>query len=71
MVDTAKLRYYISIRGETISSFGNALGISKASLYRKMKRKTEFTREDIQKAISFLRLSSNEIMEIFFDEKVS
>ena len=70
-MDTAKLRYYISVRGKTVNSYGDALGISKAALYRKMNRKTEFTREEIQKTIIFLKLSDVETMEIFFTQKVS
>ena len=70
-MDCAKLRYYITIRGKNIELYGKALEISKSTLYRKMSRKTEFTREEIQKTISFLKLSDREIMEIFFKEKVS
>lgn len=52
-MDVAKLRYYISIREETIGSYSEALGISKTALYRKMNKKTEFTRNEIQKTIDF------------------
>lgn len=70
-MNIAKLRYYISIRGKSIASYEEILGISKATLYRKMHHQTEFTREEIQKTIKFLKLSDSETMEIFFTEKVS
>ena len=70
-MDTAKLRYYIEIRGKTISSYGAALGVSKTALYRKMRKETEFTREEIQKTMKYLELSDNETIEIFFTPKVS
>lgn len=66
-----KLRYYIAERGKTLTDFEAALGISKAALYRKMNGKSEFTREEIQKAIFWLGLSDEETMAIFFSDKVS
>lgn len=66
-----KLRYYIADRGRTLNDFKEALGISKTALYRKMNGKSEFKREEIQKAIFWLRLSNEETMAIFFNDKVS
>ncbi|MCD7837901.1 MAG: DUF739 family protein [Clostridiales bacterium] len=70
-MDANKLRYFIADRGETLSTYEMALGISKTALYRKMKGKTEFTREEIEKTIHFLNLSKEDTMSIFFAQKVS
>ncbi|MCI9387574.1 MAG: hypothetical protein K1W36_06735 [Lachnospiraceae bacterium] len=68
-MDTNKLRYYIADRKKSLSEFGNALCISHSALHRKMKGETEFTRKEIQTTITFLNLSCNEVMDIFFCTK--
>ena len=70
-MDANKLRYYIANRGRNISDLEKAIGISKTALYRKMRGKTEFTREEIQKIIDYLGLSDAETIEIFFGPEVS
>lgn len=70
-MDTNKLKYFLAARGETLSSYEQALGVSKTALYRKMKGKTEFTREEIEKTIRFLHLTEADTMSIFFSSRVS
>ncbi len=70
-MDIAKLKYYLYARKKTIGMYEAALGISRTALYRKMHQQTEFTREEIQKTITFLGLKDDEIIEIFFTKKVS
>ncbi|MCD8381896.1 MAG: hypothetical protein LUC30_03115 [Clostridiales bacterium] len=65
------LRYYIAERGQTLAAYNQALGISKTALYRKMKGSSEFTREEIEKTIRFLRLNEDETMTVFFGPQVS
>ena len=43
----------------------------KSALYRKMYRKSEFTRAEISILITYLEIDVEQAMEIFFDEKVS
>lgn len=70
-MDANRLRYYIADRGKTVTDVENALGISRTALYRKMNQKSEFTRDEIQGLITFLGLSNEETMSIFFTDKVS
>lgn len=45
----------------------NELGISRSATYRKIRGQTEFTRSEIKQLITFLGLSSEEVMNIFFN----
>ncbi len=70
-MDVNKLKYYIADRGESLSTYERALGISKTALYRKMRGQTEFTRDEIEKTIRFLRLSEADTISVFFNDVVS
>ena len=66
-----KLKAAIVARGETLSNTARAIGVSKSAFYRKMHRQTEFTRGEINSIASYLDLSDEELISIFFTEKVS
>lgn len=70
-MDVNKLRYFIADRGMNMAAYEQALGISRTALYRKMSGKTEFTRDEIEKTIVFLRLSEADTISIFFNSVVS
>ena len=70
-MDANKLKYYIADRGESLTTYKQALGISKTALYRKMRGQTEFTRDEIEKTIRFLRLSEADTISVFFNDVVS
>ena len=65
------LKSQIVLNHKNISDVAEKLKISKSALYRKMKGKTEFTRQEISIIIKYLGLSVDLAMEIFFKEKVS
>ncbi|WP_102342646.1 helix-turn-helix domain-containing protein [Galactobacillus timonensis] len=48
-----------------------AIGISKASFYRKISSKTEFTRDEISDISRILSLDASDVMAIFFGNEVS
>lgn len=70
-MDANKLKYYIAARGKTLADVETALKIGKATLYRKINGKTEFTLLELRRIIILLGLSVDEIMEIFFADLVS
>lgn len=58
-------------KGFSIKEFSKQTEIKKTALYRKLSGKTEFNRIEIERIAEVLKLSSDEIRNIFFDEKVS
>ena len=70
-MDVNKLKYFIADRGESLSTYEQALGISRTALYRKMRGQTEFTRDEIEKTIRFLRLNEADTISVFFNDVVS
>lgn len=70
-MDKYKLEYFIRARNLNQTSFCKSLGISKTAYYRKTNGKSDFTREEILKIADILDLSGDEILEIFFVQKVS
>ena len=65
------LKSQIALKGKTFKEIATKLKISKSALYRKMYRKSEFTRSEISILITYLEIDVEQDMEIFFDEKVS
>lgn len=65
------LKAQIVLKGKTFKEIANELKISKSALYRKMYGKSEFTRAEISILITYLEISIEQAMEIFFAEKVS
>ncbi len=65
------LKSQIVLHDKKISEVAEILNISKSAFYRKLKGKTEFTRQEIEILIKCLGLSIEMAMEIFFNEKVS
>ncbi|MBE7032912.1 MAG: hypothetical protein E7406_01645 [Ruminococcaceae bacterium] len=61
------LRSKIVAKGMKIDQFCRETGIKKTSLYRKLSGKTQFTRGEIERIIIELELTSEEIMDIFFE----
>lgn len=65
------LKGKIIAAGMSLADFSKRSGIKKNSIYRKLSGKTEFSRSEIEKISDILNLSCNEIMQIFFANKVS
>lgn len=68
-MDQLRLKYEIKRNGYSIDDFCKALSINRATFYRKVGGKSEFTQSEIQKAIELLHLESP--MDIFFTKEVS
>lgn len=60
------LRQKMLERGIQCKDITDYLRISASATARKMNNKTEFTQSEIKGLISLLRLSSEEVMSIFF-----
>ena len=54
----------------TQEKFANAIGISRASLYQKLKNNVEFTQIEMKQAMKVLKLSDIDIPKYFFTTKV-
>ena len=68
-MDKLLLEYTIKSKGHTIDEYCDAIGISRSAYYRKVRGTSDFTQEEIQKSIDFLKLESP--VPIFFTSKVS
>ena len=66
MFDKNKLKAKIVENGFTIEQIAQKLGINYVTLYRKLSSDTEFTRNEIAMLKDILRLSIEEIDNIFF-----
>lgn len=68
-----KLKSVIIANNDTTTSLAKFLGIARATLSAKMNeyRGAEFTQKEIQMMIERYSLSSDDVVAIFFDEKVS
>lgn len=70
-LDKYKLEYFIKRKNLTRDDLCTQMGLSKSALYRKCKGITEFTRSEILKLVDILDLSGQDILDIFFTQKVS
>lgn len=66
-----KLKRRIIEKGYNMRGFCRAIGMSASSLYRKMRGSREFDRDEIERIIDTLSLTESEIIDIFFNQKVS
>lgn len=66
-----KLKGKIIEKGYSMKQFSEAIGISHVSLYRKLKGIREFDRNEIEKISELLCLDNVQIIDIFFNQKVS
>lgn len=55
----------------TLDKLASRIGISKASLYRKMTGKSEFSRNELQAIRDVLYLNDEQFLHIFFDNKLA
>lgn len=60
------LETIISKRGYTIKTFAKELGISEKTLKEKLKRKANFKVGEVLRISILLKLSYNEVSDIFF-----
>lgn len=57
--------------GLTIPELSKRIGISKKTMYSRMKGETEFSQSEISKIAEVLNLDGERILNIFFAEKVA
>lgn len=65
--NTNLLKVKLYLKGINMNKLANQLQISNSALYRKMNRKSEFSRSEISNIIKCLELDKEEVMEIFFN----
>ena len=70
MTNTNKLKAKIAERGLTMKEFAENINMSSATFSQKISGKIKFYQEDIRKIDAELKLTSEELREIFFDEKL-
>ena len=75
-MNTSLLKATITIKGLKMNEFFEKLNKEKpimtaSAFYKKLRRETEFTREEIQVISDVLNLTDEQLLSIFFDEKVS
>lgn len=70
-MDKYKLEYFIKNKNMDKKTLCDILGMSVSAFYRKCNGKTEFTRDEIVKIAEILELSGEDILSIFFTQKVS
>ena len=70
MVDLEKLKETISESGMTVTAISEKSGILRATLYNRLDGVGEFTASEIYRLGKAMRLTRDELDEIFFAEKV-
>lgn len=66
-----KLLGKIKENGFTIETVARLTGMSLSTLSRKLNGHVEFTRDEINAISDALKMSNEDLLEIFFNEKVS
>ena len=57
--------------GMSVESLANKIGMHPVTLYRKLSGKSDFTRKEILSICYELKLDSEQMERIFFDEKLA
>ena len=65
------LKAQIALKGKNVSEIVKILKISKSAWYRKIRGKSDFTRQEICILMDLLEIETDKAMKIFFDDKVS
>lgn len=68
MMDTIALKEKMLRRNVHNKDVAKELGISLSALQRKLKGTTQFSREELKILISYLEMSKDEVMFIFFND---
>ena len=71
MVNTNKLRGKIVECGMSVIELAEAMGVDKATLYRKLNNSESFTVKDADLIASTLSLSKEDAVAIFFSQYVA
>lgn len=69
MVNQKLFRYYVAIAGMTCDTLAKEIGMNPATLSRKINGKSDFTLEEMRGIRKALKLSDQEMTEVFrFDD---
>lgn len=71
VTDTTHLKAVIADKGLKLTYIADELGITYAALNKKLNGETEFKAPEMSKLRTVLRLSDEELIEIFFTQKVA
>lgn len=72
MVNIEKLRAAMEAGGVSIEDAASALGVNRATLYRRLQQAgASFTLEEVSKLADLLRLNRAEMETIFFDRELA
>ena len=66
-----KLRAKLVENGLNAEQLAEMIGVAASTLRNKLAGRNEFTQREISSIARFLKISREEILDIFFDEKVS
>ena len=66
MFNEPLFRYMVFRQNTTLAALAEFMGINEATLYRKMKGQSDFTRAEIQAIKAFLKMSNDESLAVFF-----
>lgn len=70
-MNSVKLRTVMLENGKTMREISQFIHISEQAFYNKLHGKTEFKSSEILKLTAFLKLSMEQVNEIFFDNMVN
>lgn len=65
-MDTRLLKSILVLKGYKAQDIAESLNINRATFYRKLEHKSEFTRWEIKRLSEILELSPAEIINVFF-----
>lgn len=60
------LKYHVNLNGYNLCDLAEIMGVNPATLTRKMKGESDFRRNEMSLIKDFLKLTNEEIEEIFF-----
>lgn len=70
-MDSRKLKAKMVLTGMDVTKVCKATGMGKSAYHRKMNGSSEFKQGEIAAIANLMELTDSEVMEIFFDKKVS
>lgn len=70
MTNTVKFEIVLLSKGKTKKDIANVLGISLQALYNKINNVVDFKTREVDKIVEYLKLTIEEMIEIFFAHDV-
>lgn len=72
MVNVDRLREALANKGITVEKAAEAIGVDRATLYRRLAQNgTRFTLDEVEKLSNLLALSRADLERIFFDRELA